>query len=110
MQHHQEIANPPSSLGLTFSVSIAASDALHSPKTFSDSLCVISPRYGRCQDLGNSQPSGNLTSSADDPPSHLFQFMKVLGMPALRHSRVVGVGILPGCMKYISVCQGVLHQ
>ena len=50
---------------------------------------------GGAKTLGNSQPSGNLTSSAGDPPSHLFQFTKVLGMPALRHSRVVGVGIYP---------------
>jgi hypothetical protein len=50
---------------------------------------------GGAKTLGNSQPSGNLTSSADDPPSHLSQFTKVLGMPALRYSRVVGVSIYP---------------
>jgi hypothetical protein len=50
---------------------------------------------GGAKTLGNSQPSGNLTSSAGDPPSHLFQFTEALGMPALRHSRIVGVGIYP---------------
>jgi hypothetical protein len=95
MQHHQGIANLPSSLGLTSSVSIAASDALQNPKTFSDSLCVISPPYGRCQDLGKLAAFGEFNFFRWRSTEPLVPITKALGMPALRRSRVVGVGIYP---------------
>jgi hypothetical protein len=110
MQHHQEIANLPSSLGLTFSVSIAALDALQSPKTFSDSLCVISPPYGRCQDLGKLAAFGEFNFFRWRSTKPLVPIYGSFGNAGIEAQPCCRGWYLPGCMKYITVCHEILHQ
>jgi hypothetical protein len=110
MQHHQEIANLPSSLGLTFSVSIAALDALQSPKNFSDSLCDISPPYGRCQDLGKLAAFGEFNFFRWRSTKPLVPIYGSFGNAGIEAQPCCRGWYLPGCMKYITVCQEILHR